>query len=99
MGMVALCLNVSKRDPSANERHLETTPTRVIGEAGRTNSADGQDIGDFSRGCLQDTQDLAVSNRGRTGRYHVLPTERGIETGFPFQRCRFKSVGHPASRV
>ncbi|BAC46096.1 bll0831 [Bradyrhizobium diazoefficiens USDA 110] len=99
MGMVALCLNVSKRDPSANERHLETTPTRVIGEAGRTNSADGQDIGDFSRGCLQDTQDLAVSNHGRTGRYHVLRTERGIETGFPFQRCRFKSVGHPASRV
>jgi len=44
----------------------------VIGEAGRTNSADGQDIGDFGRGCLQDTQDLAVSNHGRTGRVSCL---------------------------
>jgi len=46
-----------------------------------------------------DTQDLAVSNHGRTGRYHVLRTQRGIEARRPFDRCRFRSVQPPASRV
>lgn len=77
----------------------QSYPDSNDGVAGRTNSAEGQDIGDVSRGCLQDTQDLAVSNHGRTGRDHVLRTQRGIETSLTFQRCRFKSVGHPASRV
>jgi len=68
------------------------------GEAERTSSADGRGIGDFSRLCLL-KQDLAVSDHGRTGRYHVLRTERGIEASLLFQRCRFRPVRPPASRV
>ena len=103
VGTVALCLNVSKRDLSlALKRHLESCPDRHDGEAERTTSTRAGIR--LRRGCRLDTQDLVVSNHGRTGRYHVLRTQRGIETHFDFQhfdfqRCRFRSVGHQASRV
>ena len=103
VGTVALCLNVSKRDLSlALKRHLESCPDRHDGEAERTTSTRAGIR--LRRGCRLDTQDLVVSNHGRTGRYHVLRTQRGIETHFDFQhfdflRCRFRFVGHQASRV
>jgi hypothetical protein len=53
----------------------------------------------FRRIVLDDTQDLVVSDHGRMGRYHVLRTQRGIETKFLFPRFRFRPVLHPASGV
>lgn len=101
VGTVAFCLDVSKRDfdPARAMRKRETSRSYSDthdGEAERTSSADGRGIGDFSRLCLL-KQDLAVSDHGRTGRYHVLRTERGVEAGFLFQRCRSRSVQPPAS--
>jgi hypothetical protein len=98
VGTVALCLNVSKRDLSlALKRHLESCPDRHDGEAERTTSTRAGIR--LRRGCRLDTQDLVVSNHGRTGRYHVLRTQRGIESRLLLERCRFRSVRPPASRV
>lgn len=50
-------------------------PDTLGGEAERATSADGQDIRDGVSGAVVfKTQDLAVSNHGRMGRYYVLRT-------------------------
>ena len=107
MGTAMLCLKVSGRDlrlegttVQAGKAGIEAGSTRA--QAGPANiRADGPNVATepyaFRRAVLDDRQDLAVSDHGRTGRYHVLRRQRGVETCFHFRRFRFRPVLHPAS--
>ena len=61
------------KDPKAE---LEAKSSEQVFEDGR-GVVYGQSK--FSTSVLECTQDLAVSDHGRTGRYHVLRIQRGID--------------------